>query len=192
MSLVKNFKDFKKNIVLKNEEFYKSLKDGQNPETLFITCSDSRICPNQMTGTKEGELFVIRNAGNALPVYGTKTDLSISATIEFAILVLGIKKIIVCGHSHCGAVGARTNQDSVPKSFTYLHEYLNLLPQFKSQNIGSNTKINILKQLNNLMSYPYIAEGFKKGELSISGWLYHVEHGDLEVCEYPSEEFKLP
>lgn len=189
MLLLKNFKEFKNNTVLPNDSFYKKLKEGQSPETLFITCSDSRIRPNHITGTKEGELFVIRNAGNALPAYGLKTDLATSATVEYAVQVLGVKQIIVCGHSHCGAVGARTNQSSVPHSCTYLHDYLNTLPEFVGKDVEENIRINIRSQIENLLTYPYVKEAYDKGELKLLGWLYHFEDGHLDVCEHPSNEF---
>lgn len=189
MLYLKNFQDFKEKTVNNNEDFYKSLKMGQSPDTLFITCSDSRIRPNHITGTTEGELFVIRNAGNALPRYGQKTDLATSATIEYAVLVLGIKQIVVCGHSHCGAIGARTEQADVPASCTSIHEYLNTLPEFPGKDVEENIRINIRTQLNRLLTYPYVKEAYDKGEIKLIGWLYHFEDGHLDVCQFPSTEF---
>lgn len=189
MFLLKNFRDFKNKTVIPNEGFYRELKKGQEPETLFITCSDSRIRPNHITGTKEGELFVIRNAGNTLPAWGQKTDLATSATIEYAICVLRVKQIIICGHSHCGAIGARTEQEIVPQSCTYLHEYLNTLPKFEGKDIEENIRINIRTQLRNLMTYPYVKEAFDRGDLDLVGWLYHFEDGHLDMIRYPEENF---
>lgn len=189
MELLKNFKTFKDETVLENEDFYRNLKKGQAPRTLFITCSDSRILPNQITGTKEGELFVIRNAGNALPPYGEKTDLATAATIEYAVKVLGVKEIIICGHAHCGAIMARTDQASVPESCSYLHHYLDTLPSFESDNVHENIKTNIRCQLGNLLSYPYIKEAHLKEELDLYGWLYHFDEGHLDVLKFPSTQF---
>lgn len=190
MRLLKNFKSFREKRYLKEESFYNDLRKGQAPETLFITCSDSRILPNEVTGTKEGELFVIRNAGNALPPFGAKSDLATSATIEYAICVLGVKEIVVCGHAHCGAVGARTNQSSVPDTLGYLHDYLNTLPDFKEKDVAHNIKLNILHQLENLLTYPYVKEKYDAGELDLIGWLYHFDEGNLEVLSHPEKEFK--
>ena len=189
MELLKKFKNFKHQTVLKNEDFYKNLKKGQAPRTLFITCSDSRILPNHITGTKEGELFVIRNAGNALPPFGEKTDLATSATIEYALKVLGVKEIIVCGHAHCGAISARTDQSSVPESCGYLHDYLNTLPSFEGKDIEENIKTNIRSQLGNLLSYPYVKEAHDNGDLDLYGWLYHFDEGHLDVLKFPSTQF---
>ncbi len=189
MSLIHNFNAFRTQEVLPKANFYKELKKGQAPETLFITCSDSRILPNLVTGTKEGELFVIRNAGNALPAYGEKTDLATSATIEYAVLVLGVKRIIVCGHAHCGAILARSDQSQVPQSCGYLHDYLNTMPQFKGKDIEENIKENIRHQVNNLLTYPYVKEAFEKNELNLRGWLYHFDEGNLEVMQEPNGDF---
>lgn len=187
---MQNFKAYRDREVIPNADFYKDLKKGQAPQTLFITCSDSRILPHQITGTKEGELFVIRNAGNALPPFGEKTDLATSATIEYAVLVLGVREIIVCGHAHCGAVSARTDQSKVPDSCGYLHDYLNTLPEFKSTDVGENIKENIRHQLRNLLTYPYVSEAFEAGELKLNGWLYSFDEGSLSVIEGHDEDFQ--
>src|SRR5688500_16986126 len=91
---------------------FEGLAEGQNPETLFITCSDSRIDPNLLTRSKPGDLFILRNAGNIVPPHGAANG-GEGATIEFAVAGLGVKDVIVCGHSHCGAMKALLNPDEV-------------------------------------------------------------------------------
>src|SRR6476660_10431004 len=91
---------------------FEQLAHGQTPETLFITCSDSRIDPNLLTRSKPGELFILRNAGNIVPPHGAANG-GEGATIEFAVAGLGVEDVIVCGHSHCGAMTALLNAESL-------------------------------------------------------------------------------
>nr|MBA3924157.1 carbonic anhydrase [Nostocaceae cyanobacterium] len=101
--LIKGLREFKANYVSTHQELFEQLSQGQKPRVLFITCSDSRIDPNLITQAQLGELFVIRNAGNIVPPFGA-TNGGEGATIEYAVQALGIRQIIVCGHSHCGAM----------------------------------------------------------------------------------------
>ena len=101
--LVNGVHHFQQNIFSSQRELFERLANGQNPETLFITCSDSRIDPNLLTQTDPGELFILRNAGNIVPAYGAANG-GEAATIEYAVAVLGVKDIIICGHSQCGAM----------------------------------------------------------------------------------------
>ena len=101
--LLEGLHHFQQNIFSSQRELFERLAKGQSPETLFITCSDSRINPNLLTQTQPGELFILRNAGNIIPPYGAANG-GEGATIEYAVAVLGVKDIIVCGHAHCGAM----------------------------------------------------------------------------------------
>ena len=103
--LVQGIHHFQDNLFSPQRELFERLAQGQQPDALFITCSDSRINPNLITHTQPGELFILRNAGNIVPAHGTAVG-GEEATIEFAVVGLGIKDIIVCGHSHCGAINA--------------------------------------------------------------------------------------
>lgn len=189
--LIKKFREFKENSYDKEKDFYSSLKNGQNPETLFITCSDSRVRPNAITGTKEGELFVIRNAGNYIPVFGEQSDLSICATIEFAVSVLAVKNIVVCGHADCGAIGAKMSE-SVPKEAACLYRYMDCLPDFSSKNIDDNIRHNVKHQLKNLMTYDFVAKAHLAGKLNLYGWVYFFDRGLLEVLEGNKGTFDSP
>src|SRR5690606_17560468 len=103
--LVEGIHHFKTKIYAAEPEFFERMAHGQAPESLFITCSDSRINPNLLTNTRPGELFILRNAGNIIPPWGAANG-GESATIEYAVAMLGVKDIIICGHSHCGAMHA--------------------------------------------------------------------------------------
>jgi carbonic anhydrase len=101
--LIQGIHYFQANHFRPRQELFQRLANGQNPEVLFITCSDSRIDPSLITHTEPGELFILRNAGNIIPPYGVSSG-GESATIEFAVAALGVQDIIMCGHSHCGAM----------------------------------------------------------------------------------------
>src|SRR4030066_522787 len=112
--LYKGIHKFQESYFKKEENFFKRLSKGQKPEVLFITCADSRVDPNLVTQSKPGELFIVRNVGNIIPPHDAIKDKnSVAAAIEFAVMVLKIKDIIVCGHSNCGAMEAlyRAEQD---------------------------------------------------------------------------------
>ncbi|MBD65541.1 MAG: carbonic anhydrase [Halobacteriovoraceae bacterium] len=163
------------------------LKDGQSPNTLFITCSDSRICPNEMTSTKEGELFVIRNAGNSIPHERSSQGNADAATLEYAVKVLGVKEIVVCGHSHCGAVNALlggVDATELPVIASYL-QHLNELKSLsleKKLSPAESINENVRFQIANIKSYDFVQKAVDNG-LKIYGWLYHIENGDVEVLE---------
>lgn len=161
------------------------IEKGQSPHTLFITCSDSRICPNELTSTKQGELFVIRNAGNSIPHSQEQVGASDVATLEYAVKVLKVKEIIVCGHSHCGAMGALmsgVDSSELPK----IHDYLARFESFKFEVAKETVSLevvirkNILKQLENIASHDFVKRAVDDGELKLSGWLYHLETGEVD------------
>ncbi len=167
---------------------FRELESGQTPETLFITCSDSRINPNLLTQTKPGELFVIRNAGNIVPKPGTG-ELSVEATIQYAVEVLEVKNIVVCGHSHCGAVTGLMNLDSLdsmPAIKNWVRKSEKVLDQVNHSDEGricEAIKANVLLQIEHLMEYPYVAKAVAAQQLEIYGWVYHFENGQVEFLD---------
>src|SRR5688572_30910631 len=110
--LILGLHHFQTDVFSHRREIFERLTAGQRPEALFITCSDSRINPNQLTQTGPGELFILRNAGNIVPPYGAVHG-GEAATIEYAICVLKVRDIVVCGHSHCGAMSGLLDPDSI-------------------------------------------------------------------------------
>ncbi|KTD60294.1 carbonic anhydrase [Legionella santicrucis] len=180
---------------------FEHLSEGQKPEILFITCSDSRLMPNLLTQTKPGELFVIRNVGNIIPPSNVPS--SEAAGIVFALNELdSIKDIIICGHSHCGAMkGLLTPdlKDRLPEVSSWLQHSHSVLKQMQDTNtphssdfalnVRQATKLNILTQLEHLKSYPLVAEKLARGELNLHGWLYEFEKGEVLVYEPQVEEF---
>lgn len=180
---------------------FEHLSVGQNPEILFITCSDSRLMPSLLTQTKPGELFVIRNVGNIIPPSNVPS--SEAAGIVFALNELdSIKDIIICGHSHCGAMkGLLTPdlKDHLPEVSSWLQHSHSVLKQMNEAtpshsssfafNVRQATKLNILTQLEHLKSYPIVAEKLARGELNLHGWLYEFEKGEVLVYEPQAKEF---
>ncbi|MGO1233103.1 MAG: carbonic anhydrase [Marinobacter sp.] len=120
--IVKGVLEFRKNVYPEHEDLFGELATGQSPEVLFFTCSDSRIDPNMMTGTNPGDLFICRNAGNIIPPHSNETG-GMTASIEFAVAVLNVRHIIVCGHTDCGAVKGALDVQGL-KGLPHVQEWL--------------------------------------------------------------------
>ncbi len=198
--LLKGHEYFKKVKFSKNEERFKELvKKGQNPKALFIGCSDSRVVPNLITNAKPGDLFVVRNIGNLVPPFKPDNDFhSTAAAIEYAVSVLNVSDIIVCGHSNCGAIEA-TFKKIEPNSYNiHTIKWLQLAEMAKESAIlqlGKDAplkeqkelteRLSIIFQLENLLTYPAIKEKVESKELFLHGWYYIIEDG---IIEYYNEE----
>lgn len=168
---------------------FERLSAGQSPETLLITCSDSRIAPELILQTKPGELFVLRNAGNIIPPFGAARG-GEGATVEYALRALGIRHIIVMGHSHCGAMQGLMNPDSVT-SMPLVKEWLchasatcEILHDCYADASGvellnAAIKENVLVQIDNLRTYPVVAARLARNELTLHGWVYEFETGKV-------------
>lgn len=181
--------------------FFEKLADGQSPDCLFITCSDSRIDPNRLTQTKPGELFVLRTAGNIVPPYGAVLG-GEAATIEYAVAALKIRNIVVCGHSHCGAMsGLLTpeNLQTLPAVRSYL-EHAAATRQIIDENysdiadfakkLNQTVETNVLVQIENLRTHPTVAAAVRRQELELHGWVYHFESGQVTAFDHSSQEFQ--
>ncbi len=186
MYALKGYENYINNLNQNEKEEFAKLAGGQAPKTLFITCSDSRICPNRITNTKEGELFVIRNAGNTIREKGSVQGDADVATLEFAVKVLNVSEIVVCGHTHCGAIsGLLSGVD--PQKLEYLDQYLKNLAPLKNLafqkklSIKESIEENVRMQIQNILSYDFVKEKVKKKELNIYGWVYSIESGQVEL-----------
>jgi len=189
---------FKKN----KEELLKLVTDGQQPRTLFIGCSDSRVIPDMILHTKPGELFVVRNVGNFVPPYSPDDDYHATATgIEYAVSVLEVKEIIICGHSYCGACEA-LYKELDEKTLIHTRKWLSLGLQAKKSallSLGNNAdkeellrlteKLSIINQIENILTYPKVKERFENGDLDIHGWYYYIENGKIEYYDANRYEF---
>jgi carbonic anhydrase len=174
-------------------QLFARLSSGQNPDALLITCSDSRIVPELITQTKPGDLFICRNAGNIAPAYG-EVNGGVSATIEYAVLGLNVRDIIVCGHSDCGAMKALMHPEkleSMPNVAAWLR-HAERARFVMAENYGHLTgseflngliEQNVLAQLENLHTHPSVASRILKGQLSLHGWVYEIESGLVRAYE---------
>lgn len=168
------------------------LADGQQPQALFITCSDSRVVPSLITGTGPGELFELRTAGNIVPVYDSARAFGETATIEFAVEVLKVRHVIVCGHSHCGAVTAIL-YPGAPSQLPAVHQWLDATgphdetraaSDFLNGNaLTSAVQRHVEVQLDRLRGHPCVVKGLEHGRLNLHGWYYAVDEGVVSVLQ---------
>jgi carbonic anhydrase len=187
--LVAGIHQFQNHVFGQYRELFVRLETGQTPSALFITCSDSRVDPNLLTQAGPGELFVLRNAGNIVPPYGASNG-GEAPTVEYAVAVLGVKHIIVCGHSGCGAMRALMNLESVKNlpsvaqwlshaeaTRRILQENYAQLPDDRQLNVCIQE--NVLVQIENLETHPVVRAKLGRGELSLHGWVYKFETGEV-------------
>jgi carbonic anhydrase len=197
--LVEGIHHFQHSIFRQQQELFKRLAEGQSPEALFITCSDSRINPNLLTQTDPGELFILRNAGNIVPPYGAVFG-GEAATIEYAVSIVGVKDIIVCGHSLCGAMGALLEPESVQQAPAIaawlnhaeatrriMHENYAHLEGAKLRT--ATVEENVLVQLENLRTHPCVAAGLSRGSLKVHGWVYKIETGQVFAFDPQAQQY---
>lgn len=188
--LVDGVHSFQKNIFRSNKDFFANLEHGQSPQTLFITCSDSRINPNLITQTEPGELFIVRNVGNLIPPYGASQGGAEEAAIEYAVSALKVKDIIICGHTQCGAMKGILEPDTTTKmprvarwlchadaTQRIVHD---LYPQLTGDaRLTVTVEENVLVQLENLRTHPVVASGLASGSLKLHGWVYKIASGQI-------------
>jgi carbonic anhydrase len=188
---------------LRAEVFAQAANEPQRPQTLFITCADSRVDPIELTSSDVGEIFVTRNIGNMVPAYGEMLG-GVSAVIEFAVTSLGVKHIVVCGHSDCGAMKALLDPQSVAKMPTVTswlknaHAALSVAQTLHERDVEEHsdrplidvlTEQNVLLQLQHLKTHPSVAGAMAMEELTISGWIYDIGHGKVRVAEDGERSF---
>ncbi|MGZ8216695.1 carbonic anhydrase [Methylomagnum sp.] len=198
--LIEGLHHFQSELFGSQRELFERLAHGQSPETLFITCSDSRINPNLLTQTEPGELFILRNAGNIVPPYGAGHG-GEAATIEFAVAGLGVKDIIVCGHSHCGAMKGLL-EPPPSRDFPALTQWLShaeitrrIVRDIYSDRddatlLNVTIQENVLAQMGNLRTHPMVASGLARGTLKLHGWVYKIETGQVFGYDPLDGQFK--
>jgi carbonic anhydrase len=198
--LVQGIHQFQKDIFDHRRSFFEKLVEGQKPLALFITCSDSRINPNLLTQTEPGELFILRNAGNIIPPYGAPGG-GEAATIEYAISVLGVQEIIVCGHSCCGAMAGLLNPAStasLPAVSSWL-AYADSTKRIVDENyqhiddpaarLTLTIEENVLVQIENLKTHPSVAAALARKGLKVHAWVYKLETGKVFAFDPEQEQF---
>ncbi|UCG97740.1 MAG: carbonic anhydrase [Burkholderiales bacterium] len=193
--LLRRLARFEKQVFPRYKTTFRRLVDeGQQPKTLFIGCSDSRIVPFALMDCGPGDLFIARNVGNLIPPWDMSAGFhGTAAAIEFAVLQLQVQNIIVCGHSHCGAI--RGLYEPPPAEATHLAAWLELardavLPVRASpEALRRVEQRSIVLQLERLLSYPMVASRVQQGELFLHGWYYVIESGQVLVLEADKGRF---
>ncbi|WP_043263221.1 carbonic anhydrase [Streptomyces sp. CT34] len=176
-------------------ETFGRLAAGQSPLALFITCSDSRVIPSMITGARPGELFELRTAGNAVPVYQEGMAASSeAATIEYAMRVLRVADVVVCGHSHCGAVGAKARREDLTGA-PAVRDWLGLqlsddLPADGEPAVTAAVQRHVIQQVERLRGYPCVRERLDAGEVRLHGWFYEVHTGSVSAHQPATDAFR--
>ncbi|QDV70783.1 Carbonic anhydrase [Rosistilla carotiformis] len=196
--LIEGIHQFQRESFVPLQGLFEQLAKGQSPETLFITCSDSRIDPTLLTRTQPGDLFILRNAGNIVPPHGAGGGEA--ATIEFAVAGLNVKDIIVCGHSHCGAMKGLLDPEQVvemPAVADWLSN-ADATRRIMKENyselegdrlLSATVEENVLVQLENLRTLPAVAARLARGDLHLHGWVYKIETGQVFAYDIESSQF---
>lgn len=186
---------FQNEVYPENKELFEKLSEGQSPEALFITCSDSRIETAMITQTGPGELFICRNAGNIVPPHVTQGG-GMTASIEFAVAVLNVPHIVICGHSDCGAMKGALNPEGLDE-LPHVREWLGFARaavEFVKETASDKSDTermrmlleqNVKLQLQHLRTHPSVATRLAKGDLSLHGWIYDIKTGG--VCALDDE-----
>ncbi|HEV8327771.1 MAG TPA: carbonic anhydrase [Nitrospiraceae bacterium] len=183
--LVKGFLKFRTEVFDKKKELFTRLSENQAPRALFITCSDSRVDPTLLTQTDPGELFILRNAGNMVPPYGSMQGGS-TATIEYAMAVLKVPHIIVCGHTDCGVMRALLHPEEV-HDLPAVKEWVGQAET--TRRLIRTTQENVRSQLDHLRTHPSVAVLLRQKKVDLHGWVYSISTGDVWVYDLDSERF---
>jgi carbonic anhydrase len=178
---------FQKHVYPKHQDLFEKLALGQRPEALFITCADSRIDPCLITQTKPGELFICRVIGNIVPPYPDAIG-GVSATIEYAVGVLEVPIVIICGHTDCGVMKGALNPEA-------LADYPNVTAwlryaEVEHTDLLAHTEHNVIVQLRNLRTHPSVAARLAEGDLALHGWVYHIGPGTVTAFDEESKTFQ--
>ncbi|HFQ62022.1 MAG TPA: carbonic anhydrase [Epsilonproteobacteria bacterium] len=185
------------------DRFKRLVDEGQNPKALFIGCSDSRVMPAMITGSKPGDLFIVRNIGNFVAPYNPNADYHATASaIEYAVSILEVSDIIVCGHSHCGAIAALFKDIQQTPENIHTIKWLELGNEAKKVGLLAyrdadkdtmlryTERISVVYQLDNLLTYPAIKRKVEEGTIHLHGWHYDIENGHIDYYDDENYEFK--
>lgn len=196
--VIEGFLKFQKDVFPERTQLFKQLAQRQNPKVLFVTCSDSRVVPELFTQQEPGDLFVIRNAGNIVPSYGPEPG-GVSATVEYAVSVLQVSDIVICGHSNCGAMTAISScqcLDHLPAVAHWLRHADSAKVIVASQTYATQqekadalVRQNVIAQLANIRTHPSVALALAQRRLNLHGWVYDIEKGVIDALDGASMSF---
>lgn len=184
--LVEGVHHFRANYFAENQSLFERLaSNGQSPETLFITCSDSRVVPTLITNAAPGELFIVRNVGNIVPAVSRGVIGGVAAAIEYAVQVLEVQNIVICGHTRCGAIEAILDPERI-RHLQFVSRWLGesatipALLREKYSDLTGEARLdvaseeNVLVQLENLRSYTFVSKRLEEGKLKLAGWVFKI------------------
>lgn len=200
-TLIQGISEFRGNVFPGQEAMYRQLvRDGQQPQALFIACADSRVSPEHITQAGPGDLFVCRNAGNIVPPF-SQVNGGVSSAIEYAVVALGVKDIVICGHSDCGAMKGLADTkalEAMPSVAAWLrhsHAAQKIVCEAYPADLDPKTHArvlaleNVVVQLNHLRTHPSVAAGLAKGELRLHGWFFEIETGEVLAYDGAQSRF---
>jgi len=197
--ILKGLSRFQKRVYPKQRDLFQKLALGQRPDALFITCADSRIDPCLLTQTRPGELFICRVIGNIVPPYPDAIG-GVSATVEYAVGVLGVPDVIICGHTDCGVMKGVLNPDAL-EPLTSVSAWLNyaqparqavaqLQPvHTETEHLLAVAERNVVEQLCNLRTHPAVAARLDQGDLNLHGWIYDLGEGVVTAYDSGQDAF---
>lgn len=203
--LIEGIVEFRENRLPELTERFQTLAEGQSPDTLFISCSDSRVVPTLLLSSEPGDLFMLRNVGNIIPpgnIEGESTgDLSEASAIEYAVKMLQVDNIIVCGHSGCGAMSSLLSDRPTPQMPNLEKWLLNAAPALERLKEDAHndssippadrlSQLNVLLQIEHLLTYPAVRERVDAGTLFICGWWFDIANGEMSAYESDSGTFE--
>ncbi|MFF7753288.1 carbonic anhydrase [Streptomyces sp. NPDC007971] len=179
---------FQQDVFPAKADLFARLAAHHAPHTLFIGCSDARVVPELITQGEPGELFVIRTAGNLVPAYTPATN-GVAASIEYAVAVLGVSDIVICGHSACGAMTALAESHDligVPAVAAWLRHADAALARAAGtaagpQTVGALVRQNVYAQLTNLATHPSVARALAQKKVTLHGWVFDIATGSVEA-----------
>ena len=203
--IIRGVLNFKRNVYPQRKDLFEHLvNDGQSPETLFITCSDSRIDPNMVTGSEPGDLFIFRNVGNVVPPHSNETGGTTSA-IEYAVSVLKVTNIIICGHTDCGAITGALDTSQL-KGLPHVKEWLghcrSAMEVVRERNglesgaplgheyLNAAIEENVLQQVQHLRTHPAVAAKLATGKIKVHGWVYDIKTGQVRCAMHDDFKFQ--
>ena len=200
--LKRGVRRFRTELFPKKRALYERLAEKQSPYALFLTCGDSRISPSALTGTDPGRMFVERTPGNIVPIYDNMASVGVSASIEYSISVLGVRDVVICGHSACGAMkGLLHPQDlsdlpATSRWLRYAQPALEILQQryrtlSDAERLKQLCQLNVVEQLAHLYTHPSVEERLQRGGLGIHGWYYEIHTGRVEAYNQKTGEFEI-
>lgn len=199
---IAGFKRFQRNYFCSDHNLFELLREGQAPRALVIACSDSRVDPALLTDCNPGDIFVIRNVANLVPPYGPDNNYhGVSAAIEYAVTCLEVEHIIILGHCHCGGISSLMQSPGAEGKGEFIGNWMAIADKARMRVLhdlpGASVEVQeraceqaaILISLENLLSFPWIAERVDQQKLTLHGWYFDLENGALSGYDVEAEAF---